>query len=56
MGVMTASRPGSEGLRMEAALGHPARGGGGVEEEEDVDLTGLGQKSQDCSRDTSESG
>lgn len=27
-------------------LGHPASGGRGVEKEEDVNLTGLGQKSQ----------
>lgn len=31
---------------MEEASGHPAGVGGGVEKEEDVNLTGLGQKSQ----------
>lgn len=31
---------------MEEAPGHPASGGGEVEKEEDVNLTGLGQKSQ----------
>lgn len=31
---------------MEEASSHPAIGGRGVEKEEDVNLTGLGQKSQ----------
>ena len=36
----------SRGPRIDESSGHPASGGGGVPKEEDVSLTGLGQKSQ----------